>query len=1174
MRQVAVLRALAVFILAAFCAFGQRDLGTITGTITDPQGAGIPNAKVTIIEDATGLSYVVQTTEVGEFVRPLLKAGTYTITVEVQGFRKAEQKGVIVTPGDRIGVNIALQVGQIDQTVEVQASAPLLQTESTVQGANLNTTEVSELPLGGQRVFTFLARLSPGVLPAESGARDALGGGFSANGVRSTGENNFLLNGVDNNVNVIDFINQTSFVIGPSVEAIGEMQVLTNGYNAEYGRAAGGVVNVNLKSGTNQLHGALFEFLQNTDLDANRWENNFAGVERPPVKQNQFGGAAGGPIIKNKLFIFGDYQGTRIITSGGVVQNLGYGQFETIPTQSMIQGNFSGLLGKSIGAAPGGPNVLQNEIFDPNSTSCIGGVCTRTPFPNNTIPLSMIDPAAAKIAALYPNTNQPFANGNFPQNDYYALTAGTLNTDQGDGRVDYRIDDKNSLFGSISWSNTAKGSVPPFQGALDGANFYGTSEQDLGRNAQLGYTRIWSPTILSETRIGFSRLVTARTQANADTDEFKAIGIGGYDPTTALNGGLPQIGLGRYSQVGANDWLPTKEYSNVWDFIQNVSINKGVHAMKFGAEFRPIQFPFFQVPYPHGEMNFARTETAFPSNGTDVGGQNGTFSADTGDEIASFLLGAIDNGQISTTNFISSTRKAYAFYAQDDWKVTPKLTLQLGVRYELWSPIGEQWGRQSNFDYNTLTLQIPSGPNQNAPLPPNFNTPYTFDGVTYPALFPNVSVSRGQVSQYLIPWDKMDIGPRIGFAWNLLDKTVIRAAYGIFYGGEEQQGGNPNRGESAPFNESPQLDRPPGVSSFEPDPFFANGAATGGVSIGYPLTVFTTTPASSLQFREVANDFRNPMVQKWNFAIQRELPGQMALEVGYQGNHSSHQLLQPDFNTCPNYATLNPNINCNSLRPYPDIGSISGTASFGYGNYEALTAKLEKRFSKGLQFISSYTYGHALADSGTTLSGSNGLYTKDPTNYATSYASASWDIRHTFVTGFTYQIPFGRGMTYGGNMNRVLDTVVGGWQTNGILTLHTGQPYTLRANGCQGVFSQGCSPDLVTGMNANAAPAGGRTPGEWFNIANVVAPGPLSEGTLGLQTNYAPPTRNLDFSVFKDFRFTERYILQFRAESFNLANTPQFSVPDNTLGDANFGKVTSTNAGSERHIQFALRLQF
>ncbi len=1173
-------RLVLLLLFSSTLLLAQRDLGTITGTVTDPQGAAVPGAKVTITDTATGLTYEATTDQAGTYSRPLLNPGTYTVSVEAPGFRISEQKGVVVNPGERSAANIALQVGTASQTVDVTATAPLLQTESTVQGANLNSSEVSELPLGGQRVFTYLARLSPGVLPAEPGARDSLGGGFSANGVRSTGENNFLLNGVDNNVNVIDFINQTSYVIGPSVEAIGEMQVLTNGYNAEYGRAAGGVVEVNLKTGTNAVHGVVFEILQNTDLDANRWENNLAGVPRDPFKQNQFGLAMGGPIIKNKLFIFGDYQGTRIATSGGTIQNLGYGGFYTIPTQAMVNGDFSALLGKQIGQDPtSGQPIYQNEIFDPNSTSC-GTTCnssnpvyTRTPFPNNIIPKSAQDPAAVKIASLYPAANQPVTPGNFPQNDYYTVTPGGLNTDQGDGRVDYRIDEKNSLFGSISWSNTAKNSTPPFQGALDGGNFYGSSEQDLGRNAQLGYTRIWNPTIISETRIAFSRLVTARTQANASTDEFSSIGIGGYDPTTTLNGGLPQIGLGRYSQVGANDWLPTKEYSNVWDFIQNVAVTKNSHSMKFGAEVRPIQFPFFQVPFPHGEMNFARTETAFPSNATDNGGLNGTYSADTGDEIASFLLGAIDNGQISTTNFISSTRQAYAFYAQDDWKVTPKLTLNLGIRYELWSPIGEQHSRQSNFDYNTLTLQIPSGPNQNAALPPNFNTPYTFGGITYPALFPNVSVSRGQVSQYLIPWDKLDIGPRIGVAYNIRPKTVIRAAYGIFYGGEEQQGGNPNRGESAPFNESPQLDRPPGVSSFAPDPFFANGNATGGVSVGYPLTVFTTTPASSLQFREVANDFRNPEIQKWNFAVQQELPGQMALEVGYQGNHSAHEVLQPDFNTCPNFATTNPNINCGSLRPYPDIGSISGTASFGYGNYNALTAKLDKRFSKGLQFLASYTYGHALANSGTTLSGSNGLYTKDPENYATSYASASWDIRHNFTTGFNYDIPFGKGQAYGGNMNRVVDTLAGNWHLNGILTLHTGQPFTLRANGCQGIWG-GCSPDAVSGLNPDAAPSGGRTPSEWFNTAAVTAPAPLTEGNLGLQTNYSPPTRTLDFSVFKDFAFTERWRLQFRAESFNLTNTPQFSTPDNTLGDTNFGKVTGTAAGSERHIQFALRLQF
>ncbi|HXE13521.1 MAG TPA: carboxypeptidase-like regulatory domain-containing protein, partial [Bryobacteraceae bacterium] len=910
---------LALFaLLSSTVLFAQRDLGTITGTISDPQGAAVPNANVTIVEDATGLSYQTKSNADGTYIRPLLKPSTYTVTVDAAGFQKAQQKGVIVTAGDRIGLNITLQVGDVNQTVEVSAAAPLLQTESTTQGAALNSSQVSQLPLGGQRTFSFLARLSPGVLPAENGARDALGGGFSANGVRSTGSNNFLLNGVDNNVNVIDFINQASFVINPSVEAIGEMRIMTNGYNAEYGRAAGGVIDVNIKSGTNQLHGVLFEILQNDKLNANRWENNLAGKPRNIFKQNQFGGAAGAPIIKDRLFIFGDYQGTRIRTSGGTVQNLGYGGFYTIPTAAMRQGDFSNLLGKSIGNDPvTGTSLVQNQLFDPASNACVGpcsgGVFTRTPFPGNRIPVNRLDPASMKISSLYPDPNQPIAAGNYPQNDYYTVTPGSLNTDQGDGRVDYRINDNNSLFGSMSWSDTYKASTPPFQGMLDGGNFNGSSEVDLSRAAQLGYTRVWSPSLITETRVGFSRLVTSRTQANSDVDTFTEAGIGGYNPTgAALNGGLPQIGMTNYSQIGANDWLPTKEYNNVWDFIQNVSVTKGNHSMKFGAEFRPIRFPFFQVPFPHGEMSFTRNETAFPSTAKDSGGLNGTISGDTGDAYAGFLLGAISGGQISTTNFISSIKSAWAFYAQDDWKVTPKLTLQLGMRYELFSPIGERFGRQSNFDYNSLTLQIPTGPNQDAALPPNFNTPYTdpVTGVSYKALFPEVKVSRVQVDKYLIPWDTHDFGPRIGIAYNVRPKTVIRAAYGIFYSGEENQGGNPNRGESVPFNSSPQLNRPAGVSSFLPNPLFANGLATGGVSIGYPSNVFTTLGVTSLQFREVASNFINPMVQKWNVAVQQELGGQMALEVGYQGNHQSHSLLQPDFNTCPNFGTLNTSINC------------------------------------------------------------------------------------------------------------------------------------------------------------------------------------------------------------------------------------------------------------------------
>lgn len=1163
-------------LVASSLLFAQRDLGTVTGTITDAQGAAVPNAKITITEDSTGLATSLQSNDTGVFTRPAMKAGTYTVIVEASGFQKSQQKNVLINPGSPTVTNVTLQIGSATQTVEVTAAAPLLQTESPTIGANLNSAQLSQLPLGGQRTFTYLARLSPGILPAENGARDALNGGFSANGVRSTGENNFLLNGVDNNVNVIDFINQTSFVIGPSVEAIGEMTVITNGNNAEYGRAAGGVVNVNLKSGTNELHGVAFEILQNSVLNANRWENNKSGAKVPPLKQNQFGAAVGGPIIKNKLFLFGDYQGTRIATAGGVIQNLGYGGLVTIPTTAMINGNFSSLLG------PGG----INQIYDPTTTVCTSGcapgslhgtsgnpVYTRQPFVNNQIPISKMDPASVKIASLYPAANQPIATGKFPQNDYFMSTPGKLVTDQGDGRADYRLNDRNSIFGSISWSNTSKSSGAPFAGILDGGDFNGTSEVDLGRNAQLSYTRLWSSAVVSETRVGFSRLVTSRTQANSDIDAFKVAGIGGYNPTGPLNGGIPQIhfndssGTQRYRQVGANDWLPTKEYNNVWDFIQNVALTKGSHSLKFGAEFRPIQFPFFQVPYPHGEMNFSGNETAFPST-------TGTLTtANTGDPVASFLLGSLAGGQISTTNFISSTKKAYAFYAQDDWKVTSKLTVNLGLRYELFSPIGERFSRQSNFVLQDLTLYIPSGPNQNDPLPVNFSS-----------LFPTVKVDRGSVDQYLIPWDKLDIGPRVGFAYNIKEKTVIRGAYGIFYGGEENQGGSPNRGESAPFNFSPQLNRGPGVGAFEPNPAFSNGGWTNAVSIGYPTNVFNGFPVTSLQFRSLATDFRNPMVQKWNFAIQHQLPGQMALEVSYVGNHSSHQLLQPDFNYAPNFATNNTSINGDTLRnqklggAYLGIGSIAGTATWGFGNYHGMTAKLEKRLTNGLQFLTSYTYGHALANSGTTLSGSNGNYTKDPSNWNTSYANASWDIRHNLTTAFNYDIPFGRGKRYGGNLNPVVNALVGGWAANGILTLHTGQPFTLRANGCNGVWS-GCSPFLVGGTDPNAAPANGRNAGQWFNTSNLllpqqVVPSGLTQGNLGLQTNYGPPTRTVDFSLFKDFAFTERIGLQFRAEGTNIGNTPQFGVPNNNRQDAAFGQVTSTAAGSERHIQFALRLHF
>jgi hypothetical protein len=922
--------------------------------------------------------------------------------------------------------------------------------------------------------------------------------------------------------------------------------------------------------------------LQNRDLNANSWTNNQAGKPRGPYVQNQFGATAGGPIVRNKLFIFGDYQGTRIASSGGI-QGLGFtSATATVPTPAMKSGDFSSILGAAATGtdANGDPvSFIKGTIYDPLSTvGTAAAPISRTAFPGNKIPANRIDPAFNKLLQLFPEPNQRIITGTQPTGDYFYNTAGSQQTDQGDARVDYRLSDKDNIFGSMSWGNTNKASVAPFPGALDSSGFNGTGELDLSRNGQISYTRVWTPTIVTESRASFTRLVTSRVGANPNADLFKDFGIGGYNPTFAYtaNGGLPFFSAGGYNNFGGAEWSPTLEYNNVWDFVQNVAISKGSHAIKMGAEFRQIKFPFFQVPDPHGRVNYSANETAFPSSKTSSLGP--TVAASTGDSIASALLGQVDSATISTTNFISSQKVAWAGYLQDDWKVSRKLTLNIGLRYELWSPIGERFARQANFDLQTMTLFIPKGKQQDLALPPNFA-----------ASFPNVKVSRGEVSNYLVPWDKWDFGPRIGVAYQLTTKTVLRAGYGIYYGGEENQGGSPNRGEGIPFNETVNMVRTSGVvSSFLgiSDKNCTNCQyMLGGLTGGFPASPFTLN--ATIQFRGVQTNFRNPMVHKWNFMVQRELPGDMALELGYEGNHQAHQVILGNTDTYANQGTTNSAISADSLRYINaacatclSVGSgLSMTVSNGFGNYAAGSAKLEKRFSKGLQFLTAYTWSHALANAGTPLSGSSNIGFPDPTNWGSGYASASWDIRHSFTTGFNYDVPFGKGKKLGGNMNRAADIIAGNWHLNGLVSLRTGVAYGLSGS-CQGVWGR-CEPDVVPGYVADQAPTGGRTPNQWFDINAYKIAAPLTGGNLGLQAHTGPPTKTLDFSVFKDFNVTERWKLQFRSEAFNLFNTPIFNTPGQTLtdsralgGNGNFGKITSSVTGTERRLQFALRLSF
>ncbi len=1139
-------RTAALLFLLCPVILAQRDLGTLTGTISDTTGSVVAGAKITITEQETGIQGTVQSDSNGVYIRPLLKPGLYSIEVEASGFKKSIQRDILLNTGDRVGVNIQLTVGDISQSVEITAAAPLLQTEDTTLGNTLQARAVSELPLGGQRKFTFLAPLAPGVVPAEQGARDGAGGGFSANGVRSNGQNNFLLNGVDNNVNVIDFINQTAYVIGPSVEAIGEMKVVTNGYSAEYGRGAGGVVNVTIKSGTNQIRGTVFEFLQNDRLNANTWERNRAGNSRPYLRQNQYGIAIGGPIIKNRTFWFADWQGTRVRSLAGVVPGLGgITNPITIPKEAFRNGDFSSLLsGQTLGTDAAGRAIPQGGIYDMMSQRTVNGEVVRDLFPGNRIPVNRFDPVAKRLIDMYPNPNQNFGD-RLPNQNYVPTAPARQNHDQFDVRIDHRLTDKDSLFGSVSWSKEDKFITSPLPGVLDAAGFNGSEEQNLGRNAMLSWTRVWSPTFLTETRLAFTRLVTQRYQGNSDKDLYSELGIQGYNPTNAANrnGGLPLLEPEGYTSVGGANWLPTREFSNVWDFIQNVSINKGKHAVKFGYEYRPIKFPFFQVPSSRGHFRFQRNRTGTPQQ-----------PGQTGDGVASFLLGYPGNSTISTTNFISSEKVAHAWYFQDDWKVTSKLTLNIGVRYELFSPTSERFARQANYVPGTATLVIPQGRNQDDPLPSNFATS-----------FPQINVQRGTSDKYLIPWDKTNVGPRIGIAYQAFTKTVFRASFGLFYGGEENQGGSPNRGLSVPFNQVMDLNL---ESAFQQGHPFLNR-----LSDGWPVNTFNL-PAN-ISFRGVEENFRTPLVQKWNFTIQQDLGGNSAIEFSYIGSKGTRQLINWDPNTPMNSPT--PNADIHSRRLYPWLrGGVSLTSTFGVSNYHGLATKFEKRYSSGLTLTSSYTWGHALANTGTTLSGSSGFGMYDITcGFACEYSSAAWDIRHRWVTSFNYDLPFGRGKKLGSDISRVADLFVGGWQTNGILTFSTGQPFTFRSQNCSASFNS-CRPDAVAGRGAMDAPAGGRTPDQWFDITATQTPMAGTGGNIGPQTGVGPGIKNLDFSVFKDFRFTERFKMQFRSEWLNLSNTPRFSVGSlgNTQGNSNYGRLSATLPGSARSVQFALRFMF
>jgi len=1195
--------------------WAQKDAGTIVGLVRDASGAVVQGAKVTVEDVDRGVQMTLSTNSEGEYVASPLHIGRYKITVEKTGFKKAVSEVVELNVQGRVAINMALQVGLISEEMLVTGAAPLLETETSELGQVVDQKRVSNLPLNG-RNFAQLALLSTGTAPSEPGARDEGGYGFSANGARSL-QNNFLLDGVDNNSNLPDLLNETNFVIQPSVEALQEFKVQTNAYSAEFGRGNGAIVNAVIKSGTNQLHGSAWEFLRNNKLDG---RNYFDDPTKPvpPYKQNQFGVTFGGPVLiphvydgRNRTFFFADYEGFRVRQAQT--------QTAFIPPADWRTGNFSSLLDlvdPPTGTDCNGLPTYKGEIFDakraralsPTSFCGVPFQYDGTGKPLNIIPATplvngggSLDPLALRLAVLYPKAG-PSSGSNFLANPVRKETRNNF-----DVRVDQKFSDKDNTFFRFSFEHQPSSIPGTFGGLADGGGFFSGQEDFSYRSFATSWTHIFKPELINEFRLGYNRVNAHRLELNADTNVSAEpdINFPGV-PFSPGIGGLPQLTFSDVATLGSPTFLPSVELQNSYTLSENLTWVHGRNIWKFGTEIRREEFTILQPAAARGTLAFSPTLTDNPA-----------LIGSGGSGFASFMAGLTSGGSINNLHNVDYFRNTYAFYAQDDWKVTPTLALNLGLRYELFGTVSDRRNDVGNFDLSNPsnpTIFVPKG--QSAQL-----TPFIAQYVKISA-----TGSRG-----LINSDLNNFAPRIGLAWQFSPKTVLRTGYGIFYGGQENGPySNPSPGFNPPFFTNESFTSPcsgPTAITTVPN---ADCRVTKipALAGGFP-TDSLTDPNTPILF-SVDKNLRTPYMQQWHMSFERELPANSVFTLTYAGSkgtklytffNGNQAAPDPNPNDAiaprrPVFATLisnPPPLNPCSLAHPEDCTPVFNTGidwfrSTGSSNYHSLQASLEKRFAKGLQFQASYTWAHSLdiasnANLGPTQNNSDFRYFRNP---KAEYGNSDFDVRQRLVLNSIYELPFGHGKHFLGNATGFANQVVGGWQIANILSVSSGNWFTVldsngnfaNADGGAGGVSQ--RPDQVGDPNragivpGNADPRcqvlvsqGGfapdkiRTPAAWFNGCAFGDPSSGSFGNVGRNTIQAPGYKTWDFSVFKFFHTSEKTNLEFRAEFFNLPNHTNFlfanSGPQNgnaatTLRTSQYQNLTA--ARPPRQIQFALKFSF
>ncbi|MFP5208702.1 MAG: carboxypeptidase regulatory-like domain-containing protein [Acidobacteriota bacterium] len=1145
-----IMRLSRTLLLAALCCavllapkyvFSQADQGSISGVVQDASGAVIPNADVTLTSTDTGLVLKTTTSSTGFYIFSPIKIGNYSVSAVAPGFSETKQEQIHVDVQARLNVPLTLHLGAVTQSVTVSTAPPLLQTESGSVGQVMSTQTINNMPLNGRNAV-YVAQLAPGVVSGVGG-RGIGTGDFTANGQRPT-QNNFILDGIDNNTAVPDFLNGSSFVVNPPPDALAEFNVQTSNYSAELGHSAGAVMNTSIKTGTNQLHGDLWEYVRNTSLDAQNWN----ALTIPAYHENQFGATLGSPIIRDKLFFFGYAEANRIV----------FGQTFTnsVPTALMRTGDFSEILNPALNQQGVPITLYQPGSAGTQLLQCNGKQNVICPGNVNTVAKTLMD--------LYPLPN---ANGGKLYSNYVNNTNAVSNSWQWGTRIDWNLSAKDQMFARFSYLNIRSNYPSPLGPVLDGGSYGNDGNiSNLSGNIAFSETHLFSPTLVNEFRFGFNYGNFQFRQAVFDNTNLAAsLGMGGIPSGGPLGGGLPLVTLSGISGFGQPGFYPNHKAEDVYQFLDNITKIIGNHSLKFGVLLQSVRFPFFSPPNARGTYNYSGFFTSEPGK---------SF---TGYGPADFMLNQMDSAtvpQYHQLNFFHWTR---GVYIQDDWRTTRKLTLNLGLRYDNFQPVTEVSGLFANFNIrpqgpgaaiSTLTY---STSQKNTALSPNFTSLLAAN---------NVPISYSG-NRSLVNSQQTNFAPRIGFAYSFDPQTVLRGGFGLFFSGPENIGG-PETMQNYPFQFTANFPR---GNTCTP-----GNCTTNGITLedGFS-TILSEGLLNDIQkpgFAGSQPDIKTTYTQSYNLALERSLTNNLVATLSYVGNETRH--LEVNVNLNSPAALIDPRVSTQTVQPYSAFGGAGMNLYEGTSTYNALQATIQKRFANGLTFVGSYTWAHSMDDASQPLGGI-GYRGINLIGMLNDYTDSQADVRNRVTFNGYYELPFGQGkrfLSHGG----VLNAIVGGWTDDLQFTAQTGFPFSVGTNlgtaGPNGGSANAIRVRDPFGVRGSPDPSNPsvscatstRNKLHWYNPCAFANPplafpdasikgSPVSTNRIiGLDalpylggrfnTVHGPGFERINTSLFKNITVYREDYLQFRADIFNLLNTPSLANPSTSNNATPGGQIT------------------